>query len=289
MSFLDKLSEEEIKSAISESRTFTEALIKLGCSANDGCNRKVFSQYVKDHNIDTSHFNKGIERWNDDEIFVENSVTSHSMMRKHYKKGNYSEYKCSICRQEPFWNGKPLVLTLDHINGINNDNRLENLRWICPNCDRQLNTYGSKRKKQNHKCESCGKEIKGISKYNLCFDCYWKERRNGTDLEKHLNPNPKKAEIDKCPNCGELKRKSASLCRNCANENKKKKAIQERENVLGITRESLKNDVREMPIAAIADKYRVASSTVRAWCNAYELPHRTVEIKSYSDDAWKKI
>ena len=58
--------------------------------------------------------------------------------------GGNALYKCSICGQEPFWNGKPLTLTLDHINGKNHDNELSNLRWVCPNCDRQLDTFGYK-------------------------------------------------------------------------------------------------------------------------------------------------
>ena len=53
-----------------------------------------------------------------------------------YLKGNYSEYKCAICGLEPIWNGKPLTLTLDHIDGDHYNDTLENLRWICPNCDR---------------------------------------------------------------------------------------------------------------------------------------------------------
>ena len=55
---------------------------------------------------------------------------------------------CSICGQKPFWNGKPLTLTLDHIDGDNTNDVLTNLRWVCPNCDRQLDTFGSKNKRQ---------------------------------------------------------------------------------------------------------------------------------------------
>ena len=44
------------------------------------------------------------------------------------------------------WCGKPMPLILDHINGINNDNRLENLRFVCSNCDSQLDTYKSRNK-----------------------------------------------------------------------------------------------------------------------------------------------
>lgn len=47
----------------------------------------------------------------------------------------------------PTWNGKPLILTLDHRNGISNDHRLENLRWLCPNCNSQTETFCGRRKK----------------------------------------------------------------------------------------------------------------------------------------------
>lgn len=54
---------------------------------------------------------------------------------------NLLENKCKICDQLPIWNNKKLTLQLDHINGINNDNRLENLRLLCPNCHTQTSTF----------------------------------------------------------------------------------------------------------------------------------------------------
>ena len=47
------------------------------------------------------------------------------------------------------WNGKPLVLILDHINGNAEDNRYENLRFVCPNCNSQLPTFTGRNKKGN--------------------------------------------------------------------------------------------------------------------------------------------
>jgi hypothetical protein len=44
------------------------------------------------------------------------------------------------------WNGKPLKLVLDHINGVNGDNRVENLQFLCPNCNSQQNTHGGSNK-----------------------------------------------------------------------------------------------------------------------------------------------
>ena len=134
MSFLDNYSEQDIAKYVAESVNFAEVLIKMGRSANSGSNRMIISLYAKEHEIKTDHFVGAAKTRTPKDIFIENSTATQNIMRKYYKQGNYSEYKCAICGQEPFWNGKELVLTLDHINGVSNDHRLEKLRWICPNC-----------------------------------------------------------------------------------------------------------------------------------------------------------
>lgn len=63
-------------------------------------------------------------------------------------KEGYLECKCVWCGITDTWNDKPIVLHLDHINGINNDHRLENLRLLCPNCHSQTNTYAGKGKRK---------------------------------------------------------------------------------------------------------------------------------------------
>jgi hypothetical protein len=75
--------------------------------------------------------------------FQENTYPSNKWLRKAVKTYLNFEYKCSICFISD-WNNKPIVLEIDHINGINSDNRAENLRYVCPNCHSQTSTYKGK-------------------------------------------------------------------------------------------------------------------------------------------------
>jgi 5-methylcytosine-specific restriction endonuclease McrA len=65
-------------------------------------------------------------------------------MRKYVREVIFKDNNCSICNIGREWNGLPLTLQIDHINGNNKDNRIENLRLICPNCHTQTNTWGIK-------------------------------------------------------------------------------------------------------------------------------------------------
>lgn len=56
------------------------------------------------------------------------------------------ENKCSQCKITE-WQGKRISIQLDHINGVNTDNRLENLRMLCPNCHSQTETFGARNTK----------------------------------------------------------------------------------------------------------------------------------------------
>ena len=83
-------------------------------------------------------------RLEDEQVFIQNSSYNRAGIKKRVLEQKLLPYICSICNNPPVWQSKPLVLILDHINGINNDNRLINLRFVCSNCDSQLPTYKSK-------------------------------------------------------------------------------------------------------------------------------------------------
>lgn len=80
----------------------------------------------------------------DEVVFCENSTYARHSIKARIRTNNLIEYKCACCGLGPEWHGEPMPLILDHINGVNNDNRLENLRFVCSNCDSQLPTYKSK-------------------------------------------------------------------------------------------------------------------------------------------------
>ncbi len=84
-------------------------------------------------------------RLTNEEVFVENSTYARHHIKKRIIEEKMVKYECSLCENKGEWMGKKLPLVLDHINGINNDNRLENLRFLCSNCDSQLPTYKNRR------------------------------------------------------------------------------------------------------------------------------------------------
>lgn len=176
MSILSDYSDLEFSKIVAESSSLTNCLYNLGYNASSGSVSQLVKQRIVQLDLDISHFSNNsfnkVKRTAEN-IFIENSTAVQSTLRRYYKNGNYTEYKCAICGQKPFWNGQTLTLILDHINGKNHDDRLENLRWVCPNCNQQLDTTGGKN--QNHKehqinlCQICGTPISKTA--NHCIKC----------------------------------------------------------------------------------------------------------------------
>ena len=151
-----KLSDEQFVELLKKSSTISEVLFKLGYTTKG--NSWGYSQIKRrmtDLNLDYSIFkgksylaNKKSDKISEQDILRENCKHQRTVLRRYIIKNNLIPYKCAICGCTE-WQGKTLSLELDHINGINNDNRLENLRFLCPNCHSQPSTYGSRNQQIN--------------------------------------------------------------------------------------------------------------------------------------------
>ena len=91
-----------------------------------------------------------------------------------------------------------------------------------------------------------------------------------------------------CPICGNKMAKKSKLCIDCENKQRKEEAIKVKEQK-GITREFLKQEIRNKPFTTIAKEQGVSDNTIRKWCKKYNLPYKSSEIKEYTDDEWKLI
>lgn len=150
------LTDEQFVKLIKESCNISEVLFKLGYSIQGNSwgfslIRKRMDELKLTHNSfkGKSTLRKHVERIIDpNKLFKENSKHSRTVLRRYILNHELIPYKCAICGAIE-WQGKTLSLELDHINGINNDNRLENLRFLCPNCHSQTTTYGSRNQQLN--------------------------------------------------------------------------------------------------------------------------------------------
>jgi Zn finger protein HypA/HybF involved in hydrogenase expression len=75
-----------------------------------------------------------------DEIFTDNSHYSTELLKQRILKDNLLKYECE-CGIIDRWRNKIIILDLDHIDGNNRNNQLSNLRFLCPNCHSQTETY----------------------------------------------------------------------------------------------------------------------------------------------------
>lgn len=152
MRFNWKESELLLRKTIEKSLTYTDVLRTLGLNPNDA-NQHTLRKYIKLFNIDISHFDPTNARKRKPVVNFEsisNSKITTASLRRCVLRENKLEYKCAICGLNS-WLGKPLSLNLDHIDGNRSHNKLENLRWLCPNCDSQQNTFRGKNTKHSNK------------------------------------------------------------------------------------------------------------------------------------------
>jgi Zn finger protein HypA/HybF involved in hydrogenase expression len=141
---------DELLKAVDGAQSMSEVVRRLGLNKSSNTYsalRKDFEYYGI-----VTHFKKrrSTSAYAIENIFCENSTYDRTTLRNRIIKEKILEYKCSECGIID-WNGKSLSLQLDHINGVPNDNRMKNLRFLCPNCHSQTKTFGIRNKGNGRK------------------------------------------------------------------------------------------------------------------------------------------
>lgn len=134
---------------VKESKSYAEVLRRLGRNDKSGGSHVAIKRRIEKLGIDISHFlgqrwNLGRSLYTTDEMFAEGSTRSRQEVKRIIIRDKLIPYECEFCGNKGEWLGKQMSLELDHINGVHNDHRLENLRFLCPNCHAITDTYCSK-------------------------------------------------------------------------------------------------------------------------------------------------
>lgn len=145
-----RFDDDELRTATAQSASYAEVLRRLGYRPSGGMHRFI-KAHMKRLGLDTSHFRgQGWARGTTtngafrsrplEEVLVNGSVVRGSRLLKRLIDAGLKARCCEGCHREE-WEGKPIPLELDHVNGDPTDNRLENLRVLCPNCHALTETY----------------------------------------------------------------------------------------------------------------------------------------------------
>lgn len=307
----------EWQQIIKESISYADVSRKVGRAPGSQFNERL-RQYCDKNNINYSHLNNknnpcGQEKYTLEEILIEHSPVSRKTLRDYLAKYNILEYKCAKCGNIGEWQGESLTLQIDHINGVRDDNRKDNLRWLCPNCHAQTDTFTGKNKTTKEVVNFTEKEaiealkktnnvhqaailigcstqggtwirIKNIKeKYNIIqYDDIKKEEKEKLKEQYQLEKNiAKQKQVHYCQYCGRVTT-SSNCCTECAHKMQQKCERPDRN--------KLKQLIRTTPFTTIGyDMYGVTDNAVRKWCDAYSLPRTKKAIMSYSDEEWEKL
>lgn len=176
---------EELQRILDKSSTFVEVLSTLGYEKYNG-NHRTLKKRLASETFNMEKFNANYLIWKKMdtkknstksqvpliEHLVENSLCDRGSVKRRILEEKLIEYKCKKCGITDTWKNEPISLQLEHINGVNNDNRLENLCFLCPNCHSQTRTFGGRNariEREKTFCLTCQKETKGYS--NICVSC----------------------------------------------------------------------------------------------------------------------
>ncbi len=149
-------------------RSVTDALRRLGLRPAGG-NPASLRRRIERLGLSTAHFDPaarpGRPRGTQiplEDVLVERSTYKREILKRRLYDSGLKSRKCELCGQGEEWRGRRMSLILDHVNGVPDDNRLENLRIVCPNCNATLDTHcgrNARLAREDRSCLRCGRRF----------------------------------------------------------------------------------------------------------------------------------
>ena len=168
-----------------------------------------------------------------EEILVERSTYSRNHLKERLYREGLKERRCELCGQDERWNGGRMGLILDHMNGVRDDHRLDNLRIVCPNCAATLETH-------------CGRKNR-LESERVCARC-----------EAPFRPNRP------------LQRYCSQACGTRAPKPSRGVAKPEWRRVERPPYDQLLREIAETSYVAVGRRYGVSDNAIRKWVRQYE-------------------
>jgi hypothetical protein len=229
----------QLAEAVAASLCYADVLRYLGLRSVGG-NARTLKKYIALWDIPTDHFdphaqNRALVRREPiplEQVLVENSTYSRGTLKRRLYEEGIKRPVCEWCGQGESWMGRRMALILDHANGIPTDNRIWNLRILCPNCAATLDTHCGRNNRTPTRtlpCARCGEHFE--PKYSRQRHC---SRECGQRWDRTGVPNPKLRRVERPPY------------------------------------EQLLREIAETSWLAVGRKYGVSDNAVRKWVRQYE-------------------
>jgi hypothetical protein len=234
--FVPRYTEAELRAIVPQLTTLTDVLRHFGLRPAGG-NFRLLKGWLDRWGISTDHFvgtpsPRSREPVPLASVLVEHSRYQRSQLKQRLYETGLKQRRCEMCGQGEEWNGRPMSLILDHINGVADDNRLENLRVVCPNCAATLDTHcgrANRRIVEDQACLHCGELFRPtFARQRYC------SRECGTRWERKGRPIPGARRVERPPY------------------------------------EELVAEVAAIGWSAVGRRYGVSDNAVRKWVRVYE-------------------